>query len=98
MNKLFVIRRILLDKMDIDKMSEYMNKITLLKQMLQVVRIIHKEKVVHTDLKLASFVLVLGQFKVIDISIANAITNNTTNIECNYQVCIVSLCGRLHAD
>ncbi|KAI9443267.1 kinase-like domain-containing protein [Lactarius indigo] len=49
-------------------------------QMLQAVHVIHEEKIVHSDLKPANFVLVRGQLKLIDFGIANAIANDTTNI------------------
>ena len=55
-------------------------------QMLQAVHIIHEEKIVHSDLKPANFVLVRGQLKLIDFGIANAIANDTTNIQRDHQV------------
>lgn len=61
-------------------------------QMLQAVHIIHEEKIVHSDLKPANFVLVKGQLKLIDFGIANAIANDTTNIQRDHQVtCPVQL-------
>lgn len=48
--------------------------------MLQAVHVIHEEKIVHSDLKPANFVVVRGQLKLIDFGIANAIANDTTNI------------------
>ena len=42
-------------------------------QMLQAVHVIHEEKIVHSDLKPANFVLVRGQLKLIDFGIANAL-------------------------
>ena len=56
-------------------------------QMLQAVQVIHEEKIVHSDLKPANFVLVRGQLKLIDFGIANAIANDTTNIQRDHQVC-----------
>jgi serine/threonine-protein kinase TTK/MPS1 len=56
------------------------------KQMLQAVHVIHEEKIVHSDLKPANFVLVRGQLKLIDFGIANAIANDTTNIQRDHQV------------
>lgn len=56
-------------------------------QMLQAVHVIHEEKIVHSDLKPANFVLVKGQLKLIDFGIANAIANDTTNIQRDHQVC-----------
>lgn len=55
-------------------------------QMLQAVHVIHEEKIVHSDLKPANFVLVRGQVKLIDFGIANAIANDTTNIQRDHQV------------
>jgi serine/threonine-protein kinase TTK/MPS1 len=54
--------------------------------MLQAVQVIHEEKIVHSDLKPANFVLVRGQLKLIDFGIANAIANDTTNIQRDHQV------------
>ena len=48
--------------------------------MLQAVHVIHEEKIIHSDLKPANFVVVRGQLKLIDFGIANAIANDTTNI------------------
>lgn len=59
--------------------------------MLQAVHIIHEEKIVHSDLKPANFVLVRGQLKLIDFGIANAIANDTTNIQRDHQVCYLQL-------
>ena len=49
--------------------------------MLLAVQIIHEEKIVHSDLKPANFVLVKGTMKLIDFGIAKAIANDTTNIQ-----------------
>ena len=57
-------------------------------QMLQAVHVIHEEKIVHSDLKPANFVLVKGQLKLIDFGIANAIANDTTNIQRDHQACV----------
>ncbi|THG94328.1 hypothetical protein EW026_g7123 [Hermanssonia centrifuga] len=56
------------------------------KQILQAVHVIHEEKIVHSDLKPANFVLVKGQLKLIDFGIANAIANDTTNIHRDHQI------------
>ena len=55
-------------------------------QILQAVHVIHEEKIVHSDLKPANFVLVRGQLKLIDFGIANAIANDTTNIQRDHTV------------
>ncbi|KIM89317.1 hypothetical protein PILCRDRAFT_813244 [Piloderma croceum F 1598] len=145
-NEIYAIKRVSLDKTDVDTMSGYMNEIALLKrldgnnriiqlvdselragpggskghlllvmecgeidlarllqeqqkepmnmvwisyywqQMLQAVHVIHEEKIVHSDLKPANFVLVRGQLKLIDFGIANAIANDTTNIQRDHQI------------
>ena len=54
--------------------------------MLEAVGVIHDEKIVHSDLKPANFVLVKGRLKLIDFGIANAIANDTTNIQRDNQV------------
>ncbi|KAH7094144.1 kinase-like domain-containing protein [Auriculariales sp. MPI-PUGE-AT-0066] len=56
------------------------------RQMLQAVQVIHEEKIVHSDLKPANFVLVKGFLKLIDFGIANAIANDTTNIQRDHQI------------
>ncbi|KZV97122.1 kinase-like protein [Exidia glandulosa HHB12029] len=56
------------------------------RQMLQAVQVIHEEKIVHSDLKPANFVLVKGCLKLIDFGIANAIANDTTNIQRDHQI------------
>ena len=56
--------------------------------MLEAVQVIHEEKIVHSDLKPANFVLVKGALKLIDFGIANAIANDTTNIQRDHQVCL----------
>ncbi|KAI0086577.1 kinase-like domain-containing protein [Irpex rosettiformis] len=56
------------------------------KQMLEAVHVIHEEKIIHSDLKPANFVLVKGQLKLIDFGIANAIANDTTNVHRDHQV------------
>ncbi|ESK94975.1 checkpoint protein kinase [Moniliophthora roreri MCA 2997] len=55
-------------------------------QMLQAVQVIHNEKIVHSDLKPANFVMIKGQLKLIDFGIANAIANDTTNMYREHQV------------
>ena len=64
--------------------------------MLQAVHVIHEEKIVHSDLKPANFVLVRGQLKLIDFGIANAIANDTTNIQRDHQVSVLSVSFRFH--
>lgn len=54
--------------------------------MLEAVQTIHEEKIVHSDLKPANFVLVKGSLKLIDFGIAKAIANDTTNIQREHQV------------
>ena len=58
-------------------------------QMLQAVQVVHEEKIVHSDLKPANFVLVKGQLKLIDFGIANVIANDTTNIQRDHQVGVI---------
>ncbi|XP_061351983.1 serine/threonine-protein kinase MPS1-like [Gastrolobium bilobum] len=50
-------------------------------QILQAVNTIHEERIVHSDLKPANFLLVKGSLKLIDFGIAKAIMSDTTNIE-----------------
>lgn len=60
--------------------------------MLQAVQVIHEEKIVHSDLKPANFVLVKGSLKLIDFGIAKAIPNDTTNIQREQQVSLHIYC------
>jgi hypothetical protein len=55
-------------------------------QMLEAVQTIHEEKIIHSDLKPANFLLVKGIVKLIDFGIANRIQNDTTNIVRDNQV------------
>ncbi|RCV41285.1 hypothetical protein SEVIR_9G122700v4 [Setaria viridis] len=55
-------------------------------QMLEAVNTIHDERIVHSDLKPANFMLVRGSLKLIDFGIAKAIMNDTTNIRRDAQV------------
>lgn len=55
-------------------------------QMLEAVNTIHEERIVHSDLKPANFLLVRGSLKLIDFGIAKAIMSDTTNIQRDAQV------------
>ncbi|CAM9580707.1 unnamed protein product, partial [Phaeothamnion confervicola] len=55
-------------------------------QMLEAVRALHEQRIVHGDLKPANFVFVRGRLKLIDFGIAKAISNDTTNISRESQV------------
>lgn len=50
-------------------------------QMLLAVDTIHKERIVHSDLKPANFLVVEGQLKLIDFGIAKAIQAGTTAVD-----------------
>ena len=54
--------------------------------MLEAVNVIHEERIVHSDLKPANFVLIRNTLKLIDFGIAKAIANDTTNIQRDSQV------------
>lgn len=58
-------------------------------QILQAVNTIHEERIVHSDLKPANFLLVKGSLKLIDFGIAKAIMSDTTNIQRDSQVNII---------
>jgi serine/threonine-protein kinase TTK/MPS1 len=48
-------------------------------QILEAVRTVHEEKIVHTDLKPPNFVCIKGQLKLIDFGIAREIQNDSTH-------------------
>ena len=54
-------------------------------EMLKCVSSIHKLDVVHSDLKLANFVVVEGVLKLVDFGIANAIPDDTINVYTDHQ-------------
>ncbi|CCG81687.1 Serine/threonine-protein kinase mph1 [Taphrina deformans PYCC 5710] len=56
------------------------------RHMLEAVQAVHDQKIVHSDLKPANFLLVEGSLKLIDFGIAKAIGNDTTNIHRDQQV------------
>lgn len=56
------------------------------RHMLEAVQAVHEQKIVHSDLKPANFLLVEGSLKLIDFGIAKAIGNDTTNIHRDQQV------------
>ena len=64
-------------------------------QMLQAVATIHDERIVHSDLKPANFLMVEGTLKLIDFGIAKAIQSDTTSIARESQVVALnrSLCS-----
>lgn len=55
-------------------------------QILLAVNTIHEERIVHSDLKPANFLLVKGSLKLIDFGIAKAIMSDTTHIQRDSQV------------
>ncbi|CAI0395538.1 unnamed protein product [Linum tenue] len=55
-------------------------------QILLAVKTIHDERIVHSDLKPANFLLVKGSLKLIDFGIAKVIMSDTTNIQRDSQV------------
>jgi serine/threonine-protein kinase TTK/MPS1 len=52
---------------------------------------VHEQRIVHSDLKPANFLLVEGQLKLIDFGIAKAISGDTTSIarESQVRLCVV---------
>ena len=55
-------------------------------QMLLAVQTVHEERIVHSDLKPANFLLVEGTLKLIDFGIASAIQNDATSVVRENQV------------
>ncbi|XP_057813401.2 serine/threonine-protein kinase MPS1 [Cryptomeria japonica] len=70
------------------RLGSYLEDIknTIFEQILKAVNTIHEERIVHSDLKPANFLLVKGVLKLIDFGIAKAIQNDTTNIQRESQV------------
>ena len=56
------------------------------KEMLECVHAVHQCDIVHSDLKPANFLMVLGRLKLIDFGIANAIQDDTVNVHREHQV------------
>lgn len=56
------------------------------KEMLECVSAVHAYDIVHSDLKPANFVMMLGRLKLIDFGISNAIQNDTVNVHREHQV------------
>ena len=50
------------------------------REMLECVQAVHQYDIVHSDLKPANFLMVLGRLKLIDFGIANAIQDDTVNV------------------
>ena len=50
------------------------------KEMLECVQAVHQCGIVHSDLKPANFIIVLGHLKIIDFGIADAIQDDTVNV------------------
>ncbi|KAL5558350.1 hypothetical protein UlMin_034561 [Ulmus minor] len=74
-------------------------------QILLAVNTIHEERIVHSDLKPANFLLVKGSLKLIDFGIAKAIMSDTTHIQRDGQVGTLSymspeafMCNELDAN
>ncbi|WRX30414.1 Protein kinase domain - like 10, partial [Theobroma cacao] len=74
------------------------------KQILQAVNATHEERIAHSNLKPANFLLVKGSLKLTDFGIAKAIMSDTTNIQrdsrvlvahCTLQLLIQSTTGNL---
>jgi serine/threonine-protein kinase TTK/MPS1 len=65
--------------------------------MLEAVNTIHEERIVHSDLKPANFMLVRGSLKLIDFGIAKAIMNDTTNIQRDAQVPLYTTLAPAHS-
>ena len=58
-------------------------------QMLHAVQTVHDQRIVHSDLKPANFLLVEGTLKLIDFGIASAIQNDATSVMRESQVGVV---------
>ena len=55
-------------------------------EMLKAVQVLHRENIVHSDLKPANFLLVAGNLKLIDFGIAHALQQDMTSITLDQQV------------
>ena len=77
-----------LDETQINQSSLNMNFIRLTwQQMLSAVESIHRERIIHGDLKPANFLFVKGALKLIDFGIAKAIqSEDTANIYRDSQI------------
>lgn len=50
------------------------------RQMLEAVQVVHKERIIHADLKPGNFLFVDGRLKLIDFGIASKISSETTSV------------------
>lgn len=64
---------------------------------VQAVSGVHEQRIVHSDLKPANFLLVEGQLKLIDFGIAKAINGDTTSIARESQVLIAAFLHAMHS-
>ena len=49
-------------------------------EMLEAVQVVHNEKIIHSDLKPANFLVVAGTLKLIDFGIASSVQSDKTSI------------------
>lgn len=49
-------------------------------EMLQAVQVIHREGIIHSDLKPANFLMVRGALKLIDFGIASSVQSDKTSV------------------
>jgi serine/threonine protein kinase len=75
-----------LDRFSCHLLLAWLMVLCLLCGCVQAVAGVHEQRIVHSDLKPANFLLVEGQLKLIDFGIAKAINGDTTSIARESQV------------
>eukprot|EP00494_Astrolonche_serrata_P019024 UN19222 len=62
------------------KIHSELDTLVIWKQLLEAVKVLHDQRIIHSDLKPSNFLLVGSMYKLIDFGISKKIHDNTINI------------------